>query len=78
MVLNMDNVRQEMPNEGPILNIKDTLKAFDDFRNKQKNLYSNVFWNVKNYVYSESVLITLYIEIKHKKMFKKISFGQNK
>ena len=33
---------------------KDTLKAFDNFKNKQQ------------YVYSESVFNALYIEIKHK------------
>ena len=27
--------------------LKDTLKAFDDFKNKQKNVWSNVFWYVK-------------------------------
>ena len=28
-------------------NIKDTLKAFGDFENKQKSVWSNVFWHVK-------------------------------
>ena len=27
--------------------IKDTLKGFDDFKNKQKSVWSNVFWYVK-------------------------------
>ena len=27
--------------------IRDTLKAFDDFKNKQKSVWSNVFWYVK-------------------------------
>ena len=42
-------------------------KAFDDFKNKQNNVWSNVFWYVK-YVYCEidSTFNTLYIEIKHK------------
>ena len=35
--------------------IKDTLKAFDNFKNKQQK-----------YVYSESVFNTLYIKIKQK------------
>ena len=26
---------------------KDTLKAFDDFKNKQRSVWSNVFWYVK-------------------------------
>ena len=25
----------------------DTLMDFDDFKNKQKNVWSNVFWHVK-------------------------------
>ena len=31
--------------------IKDTLKAFNDFKNKQKNVRSNVFWYVKVYIF---------------------------
>ena len=27
--------------------VKDTLKAFDDFKNKQRDACSNVFWYVK-------------------------------
>ena len=42
--------------------IKDTLKAFDDVKNKQNSAWSNVF----EYLYSESVFKILYIEIKHK------------
>ena len=44
--------------------IKDTLKAFDDFKNKQKSVWSNFFWYIK-VVYSESVFNTLCIAIKH-------------
>ena len=44
---------------------KDTLKGFDDFKNKQKSAWSNVFWYVKD-VYSESVFNTLYIVIRYK------------
>ena len=40
------------------------LKAFEDFKNRQKSVWSNVFCYVK-YVHSESVFNTLYIEIKH-------------
>ena len=27
--------------------LKDTLKAFGDFKNKQKSVWSNIFWYVK-------------------------------
>ena len=30
--------------------IKDTLKTFGDFKNKQKSVWSNVFWYVKLYI----------------------------
>ena len=45
---------------------KDTLKAFVDFKHKQKSVRNNVFWYVNIYVYSESLFSTLYTEIKHK------------
>ena len=57
-----------------VCKVKDTLKAFHDFENKQKSVWSNVFWYVK-YVHSENVFNTLYIEIKH---MLKNSFEQNK
>ena len=44
---------------------KDTLKDFNDFKNKQKSEWSNVF-DMQKRVYSESVFNTLYIEIKNK------------
>ena len=44
--------------------LKDTLKALDDFENKPKGVCSNNFWYIK-VVYSESVFNTLYIEIKY-------------
>ena len=46
--------------------LKDTLKVFDDFKYKQKNAWSNVFWYVQACINwkSESVLNTIYIEIK--------------
>ena len=40
--------------------VKDTLKAFDDFENKQQKCRSNFFWYVK-YIYSEGLFSTLYI-----------------
>ena len=42
-----------------ILYFKDKLKVFDDFKNKQKSVWSNVVWY-------ESVFNALYVEIKHK------------
>ena len=45
--------------------LKDTLKAFVNFRNKQQ-VYEVMFFDMKKYVYSEIVFNTLYIEIKHK------------
>ena len=50
--------------------LKDTLKAFDNFKNKQKSVWSNVFWYVKVCKYT--------IHWDKTKMFKKISFGQNR
>ena len=45
--------------------LKDTLKAFDDFKNKQI-VYEVMFFDRLKYVYSESGFNALYIEIKHK------------
>ena len=47
------------------MQITDTMKAFDDFKNKQKSVWSNVF-DMWEYVYSESVFNKLYIGIKRK------------
>ena len=41
------------------------MKAFDDFKNKQKT-YEVMFLLYVKYVYYESVFNTLYIEIEHK------------
>ena len=49
-----------------VLRINDILKAFDNFKNKQKSVWSNVFDMWKKYIYSENLFNTLYIEIKHK------------
>ena len=43
---------------------KDTLKAFDEFKNKKKSLWS-IFFVMERYVYSGSVFDTLYIQRKH-------------
>ena len=56
--------------------IKDTLKAFNGFKNKQKNVWSNVFWYVKVYIFW---ICIQYIEIRwDKTQMLKNSFGQNK
>ena len=38
--------------------LKDTLKAFDDFKNKQKNVWNNVFWYVKVYIFWKCIQYT--------------------
>ena len=50
--------------------LKDTLRAFGNFKNKQKSVWSNVFWYTKVCKYT--------IHWDKTKMFKKISFGQNR
>ena len=51
----------------------DTLKAFEDFKNKQK-VYEVMYFDMQKCVYSESWLNTLFTEIKQK--IKQISCGQ--
>ena len=55
--------------------VKDTLKAFDDFKNKQKKVWSNVFWYVKVYIFWKCIQ---YITPWDKTQMLKNSFGQNK
>ena len=43
-----------------LLSLKDTLKAFDDFKNKQKSVWSNVFWYVKVYVFWKFIQYTIH------------------
>ena len=45
--------------------VKDTLKVFEDFKNKQKSVWSK-FADMQKYIHSESLFNTLYIEINHK------------
>ena len=53
--------------ERKVITLKDTLKAFDDFKNKQqRSVWNHVFW----YVYSESLFSIVYIEIKLKCLYK--------
>ena len=40
--------------------IKDALKAFDDFKNKQKSVWSNVFWYVKVCIFWKCIQYTIY------------------
>ena len=40
--------------------IKDTLKAFDDFKNKQKSVWSNFFWYVKVCIFWKCIQYTIY------------------
>ena len=47
--------------------IKDIMKAFVNFRNKQQ-VYEVILFDMQKYVYSENVFNTLYIEIKHKSL----------
>ena len=54
--------------------LKDTLKAFDNSKNKHE-VYEVIFSNMQKYVYSESVFNTLYIEVNPNA--KKKYLGQN-
>ena len=38
--------------------LHDTLKAFDDFKNKQKNVWSNVFWQIKVRIFWKCIQYT--------------------
>ena len=39
--------------------LKDTLKAFDDFKNKQKIVWSKIFWYVKVCVFWKCIQSTI-------------------
>ena len=39
---------------------KDTLKAFNDFKNKQKSVWSNVFWYVKVCIFWKCIPYTIH------------------
>ena len=51
--------------------IKDTLKAFDGFKNKQKTIWINVFWHVKVCVFQKCIQWAMYLD--KTQMSKKIS-----
>ena len=56
--------------------LKDTLKVFDDFKNKQKNAGSNVFRYVQACIFWKRIQYTIHWDKTW--ILKKISFGQNK
>ena len=58
------------------LNIKDTLKAFDDFKCKQKTVWITAFWDVKVCIFWNCIQYIIYWD--KTQTLKKISFGQNK
>ena len=42
------------------LMFKDTLKAFHDFKNKQKRVWDNVFWSVKVCIFWKCIQYTIH------------------
>ena len=53
---------------------KDTLKAFNDFKNKQKSVWSNAFWYVKVCIFWKCIQYT--VQWDKIQMFKKFSSGK--
>ena len=45
------------------VSLKDTLKAFDDFKNKQKRVWSNVFWYIKVCIFWKCIQYTIHWDI---------------
>ena len=43
-----------------ILPLKDTLKAFNDFKNKQNSVWSNVFWYVKVHTFWKCIQYSIH------------------
>ena len=54
----------------------DTSKVFDDFKSKQRSVWSNVFWYVKLCIFWNCIQYTIYWNKRQK--VKNIFFGQNK
>ena len=52
------------------------MKAFNDFKNKQKSVWSNVFWYAKVCIFWKCMQYDIHWD--KTKMLKKMSFGQNK
>ena len=42
------------------VNVKDTLKAFNDFKNKQKRVWSKVFWYMKVCIFLKCIQYTIH------------------
>ena len=55
--------------------VKDILKAFNDFKNKQKSVWSNAFWYVRSMYILE--MYSIHYTRRQNTNAKKISFGQN-
>ena len=58
-----------------IEHVKDTLKTFDDFKNKQKSVWGFAFWHVKLCIFWTCIRYTMHWY--KTQMLKTISFGQN-
>ena len=56
--------------------VKNTLKAFNRFKSKQKSVWSNVFWYVKVFIFWKCIQYTIHRN--KTQMSKKNFFGQNK
>ena len=56
--------------------VKDTLQAYEDFKNKQKSVWSNVFPYVKVCIFWKCIQYTIHWD--KTQILKKLSFGQNK
>ena len=41
------------------IHLKDTPRAFSDFKNKQKSVWSNVFWYIKAYIFWKYIQYTI-------------------
>ena len=57
------------------LDLKDTLKAFGDLKNKHKSVSSNAFWYVKVCIFWKFIQYTTHWD--ETQMIEKISFGLN-
>ena len=51
--------------------LKDTMKAFNDFKNKQKSVWSNVFWYLKICIFWKCIQYTIHWDKTH--MLKRVS-----
>ena len=53
MINNYNRLKSEQVSKS--VSYKDALKIFDDFKNKQKNVWSIAIWYVKVYIFWESL-----------------------